>query len=309
MVFAFVLSPAAAQTNVDALELSWSAPAGCGDVASVREAVRERLGELRSSRTEPLAASGGIEATPSGFALSLRTPTGERRLEAASCEELVDSAAVILALLIDPRATPGPESEAEPEDEPEAELQPEAPERASAAYSGPIVSGYVRAELFSDLGLLPSFALGPGFAIGFSIFQTTFELSGAYLPAHDLEFEGTDVGDLSALIARLGVCQMFFDAPSVGPCFFVEYLGLAGRPATSLQNPQNKDATLWSLLPAARLSIPLGGSIGWVVEVGISLPTSIADFKVEDGEGESVIVHDAGKVSGRLRTGLELRFP
>ena len=95
---------------------------------------------------------------------------GERRIEAVSCEELAQSAAVILALLIDPHAAPPEavvvEADPVPEAEPPAESEPEEePATRTAAYAGlGSVRGFVRIEVVADVGLFPSVAVGPGLA-------------------------------------------------------------------------------------------------------------------------------------------------
>jgi hypothetical protein len=294
------------------LELAWDAPDACPDREAVEALVSQRLGERSTPRAAPLTASGRISTGPTGFALTLRTPTGERKLEAASCDELAQSAAVILALLIDPRAAPVPPPSVEPEPEPEPEPDPE-PAEESSPTSAPnsasrMVHGFVRAELVGDVGLLPSVGLGPGVAGGVVVDRTTLELSGTYLPAHDVtQGDDDDVGDLRAFIGRLGACQALLAKPALGPCAFVEYTRLLGGGDDSLEPHHDVDGGLWSLLAAARLSVGIDASFGWILELGVGLPLSIAEFSV--GEGASArTVHRTSRVVGHARTGLELRF-
>jgi hypothetical protein len=298
------------------LELAWDAPDGCPDRDAVEALVSQRLGERSTPRAAPLTASGRISTAPIGFVLTLRTPTGERKLEAASCDELAQSAAVILALLIDPRAAPEPSPSVEPEPEAEPEPEPD-PEPEPAEESSPTsapnsasreVHGFVRAELVGDIGLLPSVGLGPGVAGGVVVYRTTLELSGAFLPAHDVtQGEDDDVGDLRAFIGRLGACQALLAKPALGPCAFVEYTHLLGRGDDSLKPRHDVDGGLWSLLAAARLSVGIDASFGWMLELGVGLPLSVAEFRVDEGASART-VHRTSRVVGHARTGLELRF-
>ncbi|HKP63600.1 MAG TPA: hypothetical protein VJV78_42990 [Polyangiales bacterium] len=267
------------------LELEWSAPAGCPDREYVRGEVSERLGE-RAAQGSPLSASGQIEATAAGFELQLRAQGGERRLEAASCEELAESAAVILALLIDPQAASPPPAASEP---------------------GLRVWGAVRAELVGDLGLLPGPSLGPGLALAIGIENSSLELSGTYLPTQDLESptDGEDVGDLRAFAGRVSFCQLLLPSVGLSPCASLEYARLTGAGSGSLDQAKPVDASIWSLLLAARWSPSLGGPWLFVLELAAGLPFSFAAFTLQPSD---LAAHETGKVLGRLRAGLELRF-
>jgi hypothetical protein len=268
------------------LELEWTAPAGCPDRERVLQAVSERLGE-RADQGEPLSASGEIEVTPAGFALQLRAQGGERLLSAGSCEELAESAAVILALLIDPQVAPPPTAASEP---------------------GPPIWGLVRVELVGDLGLLPGPSLGPGLAVAIGIAGSSLELSGAYLPTQDPSSPSgaEDVGDLRAFTGRVSMCQVLVPALGLGPCASLEYARLTGGGSATLMDSKTVSAGLWSLLLAARLSLPLGGSFALMLELAVGLPFSVAAFTLDPSD--SVVAHETSEVLGRLRSGLEFRF-
>jgi hypothetical protein len=291
------------------LELDWDAPDPCPDRDDVDALVMRHLGE-RSTTRAPVAASGRVTQTSNGYVLTLRTSTGERRLEAVSCDELAQSAAVILALLIDPRAAPPEpvvEEEPEPAAEEPAEAEPEEPASRSAPYAGlESVRGFVRLEAVGDLGFLPSLAVGPGLAAGVIWNRTTIELSGSYFPTQDIEYEGRDVGDVRVFSGRLGVCQAVIARPEFGPCLFAEYARLVGGGETNLDPSSDFKGGLWSLLLAARVWVPFGSVGGAMFELGLGLPVPGGDFKVQDGRER--IVHRTSTMIGRARTGFELRF-
>ncbi len=108
LVLVLVLNARAARAEGPLL--SWDAPSGCPERVALLEAIRARLDANAWQNTAPeLVADVRVRAVPGGFALTLETasrqgPSGKRYIEAASCGELIDAAALIVALAIDPRA-------------------------------------------------------------------------------------------------------------------------------------------------------------------------------------------------------------
>jgi hypothetical protein len=293
------------------LELEWDAPDGCPDREAVEKLVSRQMGERVTTKlSAPLSASGRVALTSGAYTLTLRTPTGDRRLEAETCDELAEGAAVILALLIDPHAAPTQPPEPEPEpNEPDPEAAAGTTREASPPMAANdakrVLRGFLRPELIGDAGLLPRVGLGLGFAGGVTWYRATFELSGTFFPTHDLRSGQTDLGDLRAFTGRIGVCDAWLARPALGPCFFMEYARLIASGGEGL-TPMGKivDGGLWSLLPAARLAMAIGASFGWVLELGIGLPLSVAAFTVENRG----TLHETSRLVGRARTGFELRF-
>jgi len=308
-LLAFVLATVLPRvTLAEPLALDWDAPDGCPQESDVEALVAQRLGEHSTTSTPRLSASGRVTRTPTGFLLTLTTPTGDRRLESTRCDELAHSAAVILALLIDPRALPAPVGEREaPEPEPPPEALSEAP--SSVTYTRPFVTHwFLRAELVGDVGLLPRVSLGPGMAGGVVLHRTSLEIAGTYFPGQDVRAEaGYDVADLRAFSGRLGACQALLGRPTLGPCGFIEYTRMTGRGDSGLDTSRKVDATVWSLLAAARLGGALSASFGWMLEVGVAFPLEGASFRVGAGDAARS-VHRTAAVLGRARAGIELRF-
>ncbi|MGE0790785.1 MAG: hypothetical protein AB7S26_34240 [Sandaracinaceae bacterium] len=100
--------PAAAQER---LAFAWTAPPEC----PTRERVLDEIARLLGGEIpdgDPLIVEGAARADPAGFALTLRTRAqgedgaaldGTRELDGASCDELSDAAALVVALMIDPQ--------------------------------------------------------------------------------------------------------------------------------------------------------------------------------------------------------------
>jgi hypothetical protein len=108
------------------LELSWIAPDACPTLARARAEIRRRVGDIdKPLIQEPIAAQVEIHLTSSGaYQLSLHTKIGstigERMLAGPDCRELAEAAALVLALLINPKAV----ADAEPETKTEAPASP-----------------------------------------------------------------------------------------------------------------------------------------------------------------------------------------
>ncbi len=104
-----------------AVDLGWHAPSGCPDGARARAAIDALL----EGRTPPgdrrVVADVAIEPGGKGWRARVRiddgTTVGERELEAASCEEVGEAAALIVAMAVDPRLA-GESVPDEPADEP-----------------------------------------------------------------------------------------------------------------------------------------------------------------------------------------------
>src|SRR5262245_32318135 len=105
---AVLLSSATAHADDLGLVLDWRAPASCPDASSVARAVQELAGP-RPEGEGRLEARATVTSGQAGrWSLVLDTvqngAKGQRVLEADSCAALVDSAALILALMLNPAA-------------------------------------------------------------------------------------------------------------------------------------------------------------------------------------------------------------
>lgn len=279
------------------IELTWNAPAECPDRDWVLRSIAARLDSAALQPTAAKRASARVARKGDGYTLTLQTDQGERQLNAASCEELAGSAALILAFIADPRR---------------AELPAAAPELPTAAESGtPLpLSGYVRAEWLVDVGMLPQAATGPGIALGLTLADTSFELAAGFLLNNSVNYVVAGGGgqqtlaQLHAFAAQLGVCQRLIEGPELGVCLFGEHMRVTADPDEAVKSRTTPSAPVWTVLTAARLAVPIGTRLAWYVELGLGVPLLGARFRVE-GLG---VIHETGNVVGRLRTGLGFRF-
>jgi hypothetical protein len=159
------------------LRLTWTAPAGCPDLATERAEIRRRVGEVdQAQAAKPISAQVEIRATsPGAFRLSLRTRVGEsigeRELTGSDCHQLADAAALVLALLVNPNASPNASPNPEPPTPPT--LSPPAPpvttSFAPRTGSGCGIDGVLAG------GVLPGLAGG----LGVRIFHQSGHLAAA----------------------------------------------------------------------------------------------------------------------------------
>jgi hypothetical protein len=106
-------APAAAQPAV----LSWQAPSSCASKAAIELKIRQLLGAQPAAPAELVRAQVRIERARGRYQLRLLLEIGshraERRLHAASCEELGETVAWMIALAVNPElSAPHDEGEA-----------------------------------------------------------------------------------------------------------------------------------------------------------------------------------------------------
>ncbi len=160
------------------MTLSWQAPTGCPDQASVLAEIRRRLAGVERSVAGPIGASGEIRRDPAGYVLSLRTvvgdTTGERVLTGPDCQQLGDAAALILAMLINPESVDPPAPSPSPSPPPPPPPPPAPPPRTGFGLG---------ADALLAKGLLPGWAGGLGLHLfyGRGNFLAVLQVAG-FLP-------------------------------------------------------------------------------------------------------------------------------
>lgn|GEM_PF-2505913 len=93
------------------VELAYAAPPECAD----KSVVLDRISALvRHRPANPIIASAAIERDATGYRLELRVEQGSQRIVSRSCDSLVRTLTVILALAIDPHAQDAQEQPRQP---------------------------------------------------------------------------------------------------------------------------------------------------------------------------------------------------
>lgn len=135
VALALATLPAAADEPTPVL-VEYEAPPECPDALAFLGSVQSRTNRVRAASPEEATNATVVRVTLGGDAhgswgslmlLEAGTVTGRRRVEGASCEEVVNALALATALSLDPTALLGPERPANAPP-PEAEAPPPPPE-------------------------------------------------------------------------------------------------------------------------------------------------------------------------------------
>jgi hypothetical protein len=196
------------------LELAWRAPESCPSLAEERAEIHRRVGEVDTPVPKLISAEVEIRAAAAGgYLLSVQTrvgtSTGERVLSGPDCRQLAEAAALLLALLINPKATLDPEpAKVPPPPVPSTPPPPPAPERSGlgcgieAVFARGVLPGLAEgmaARIFYQRGHVMAAALlggflaketnapvFPGAAASFYRLESALSLCAATLPGRRL---------------------------------------------------------------------------------------------------------------------------
>jgi len=298
-----------------AAELRWSGPPECDRQEAVSIQVESIVGRPLASVE---ALSFEVTVTRDGEAWRLELVTddrgakGRRSLSGQSCGEVVDAAAVLIAMAIrgagQASAAPAAETSSAPDEAlPERVPRPSAtgnadrtrsPSRAQAKRSpGPVfgLSGAI------DTAALPG--ASPGIAAHAGVIGSSFrlELEGAAFLPKRLELEQGRSAEFALLSgALLGCVETPFGEARAGGCGGFELGSLSGE-GRGVSEPHLGSA-LWE---AARLELlggyPLGHGLGLTAAAGLALALSRPDFELD-----GAAVYKPARLGFRGSLGVEL---
>ncbi len=230
-------SPAAAQPA--SWSLSWTAPPECPGEPSLRAQVESMVGR----RESPVRMTARVSPDASGrwraaLTTEARGAQGARSIEAATCRELADAVAVILAWMIDPSAQPPPpEAHVTPGADvtPPAAAPVDATPAATPAVAAPapparrtepaLAMMRVRAVYLwrarvavgarGDLGALPAFAAGPSLRVSLARGAQRLFVDASWRPTVRYERSSSPSygGEFDLWTAGLGACHRWFARP------------------------------------------------------------------------------------------------
>ncbi len=303
-----------------AADLDVTAPLGCDLEATLREDAERLTGA-------PIAEVAGTDFEvevddAAGWRLRLVTidrATGTRRLRelrGASCAEVTNAGAVLLALAIqqvspsegeaassaESEPPPPPESLSEVKSEPAPQADRAPAEQRTRAERAP-VSLALGAGVVIDSSALP--ALAPGVGVELSVRYAGFRLgaTGTWLAHQHAAVDAERGGDFQLLAAGLLACrEAAFAAVTPLACAGYELGSLQGE-GTGVTHTK-LGAALWQ---AARLEAGLTarvGSFGLDARGGVAVPFERREFVLEGTD----LVHRPGGLSARLYLGVNSTF-
>lgn len=305
---------AAAEVHAQAVEvpLRWDAPPTCPDVASVLrrvDSLRQPAARGAPSRLLQARATVTHEAA---WRLLLHTETraevGERTLSGASCAEVAEAAALILALAADgsdgsPDAPPPVEQLAPPPPvvtpapPPPAALSPAPPARPRVA----AWRVHVRAEGLLDVGTLPAVAPGASVALGVSRGRWRAELAGLVLVSQRAEVTpgvGGDIGLAGALLR--GCFALVHAGVSLDACAAFEGGWMSGQ-GVGVVDAQRDGGARW----AARVGLAARVRITGSVRLRAALEPGVAFVTPTFVVTHAGVVYDPSPWFAQLFVGLE----
>ena len=308
--------PSDAVTAGDSLDVEWATPNECPSSGELRRRVAARLPVGLAVR-----ARGRVEKRAARYRLSLEVSTassrGERVLEAATCEELVESAAVVIAMSVAPAAerareeevaaaaapaTAAPPSAPAPAASPSPERPSEAPLRRAERAPARVL---VRAELSGDAGLLPSAALGGGLAVGVVLARALSLEANADLFGSQDSTVGASAAGASFGLVTVGAraCYALTHGLEIAPCVGVEVARIAAS-GFGAAKVSDADSVTWGPEALVAGRFPVAGPISVRFGLGAFVPISRQSFVIS----AAGTVHQPGAVALRTWFGPEVRF-
>lgn len=308
------------------VELSWQAPEACPAEEVVLERVQGLLGRPLAAAEEPaVRVTATVTETPAGLELSLRTQTeegtGERRMSGQTCEVLVDAAALVVAMALDPSLGLGPEPE-EPEPEPASEppppcVEPETrpkteestepepePEPEPPSTSDSPLAGTVRFAGVGSLGPLPTVA--PGFEVVAGLLRrhARAELGLDYYFGRQIDQEGGGGAEIQLWTVTARGCW----APAVS----IVELPICGGVQVGPMRGEGRGVAVPASTRLPWVAVEAGGAVVIrglpLVDVWIGAdfvaPLTRPGFSFDDRG----LVHRSAVVGGEAAAGLEVRF-
>lgn len=291
------------------VEVVWSAPSECPSSAELASRTTARVPD-----GTPVRANGRVTKSGTKYRLELAieggSSSGERVLEADSCDALATSAAVVIAMSVAPKQEePPPEPTAAPAAPPSATVTNPPPDRdvaparpAPAPRRGTIT---LRPDVVVDGGLMPSFAVGGGGAIGLDVARALHvEAHGAAFASQDARAANADEGGSFSLFAGgVRACWALTARVEISPCagVVVARLSATGFGAAKVADG---DAVTWGPEAGASVLVPIAGPVALRAGAFALVPMARRSFVIT-ARGE---VHQPAAVAARAFLGPEVRF-
>lgn len=295
------------------LSLRWSAPADCPDQQTLLARVAELVGERGGAQThEPLEVLASVTPRDGGFVAELRTTQrGAERtrvLEAASCNELTEASAVVIALALSPpdetaqpAPLPAPTPAAPRAPVPDEAQPPDTPVRRSNTRLG------TGAGVVTDFGTLAPVAVG--FALGIGGRYGRYLEHGlrvSIFPNRSSTVEGhAEQGvNIGLVAAALSLCfEPFTGQLALAGCGELE-LGMLHVEGFGTPTRYNHDAPWVAPGLGVRVAYPERGPFRVAMTADALFPTEQTKFTITN----LGVAHELPVVAGRLGLLAELIF-
>jgi hypothetical protein len=289
------------------LTFSWQAPSGCPSRDDLRAEIARLLGgAIRVPKGGDIKARA-VVAHGQTWSLAIETELagqpGRRSIEAASCQDLADATALIIALMIDPNAVAAHAAQPRPVPPP-APSDPAPQKERRVAY-------FVGIHAAGSYGTLPSVDAGLGGGVGLAGRRWRVELRGTYGLRRDQRVTAPSpappdsYGRFNFAAAALAGCvNLGREDLAFGPCADAE-VGMLSAKGFNVSEGFSAQ-TLWLALGAgAYAAIPLGPHLSLPLHLDVVAPLLRPEFVFRNVPTR---VFRAPVVGGRASAGVELHF-
>ncbi|MBI2394303.1 MAG: hypothetical protein HYV09_32325 [Deltaproteobacteria bacterium] len=332
------------------VELTWNAPDSCPDRAYVLAEVARLLGDVHAADDARVRADAMIVRAGATLRLTLATRVEqaapwERKLESPNCKALADSAALIIALAVNPsRAGAAPPAVSAPSASVAAAASSaSAPPPASAApaastsASPPVASAVAPAATAVvdsdpgppppareprrslqvtlgvapaiDIGTAPVALFGPQLTAGVARGLMCAELAAMWAPDHTRAVDapaGARATFTSFAVApRAGI--RFGQSLTIALLLGLDVAAIAAR-GDDVTVPESSRVTRVSGAATGAFAWALGGAWFLRADATLLVPTTRPRYFIERVDLEPAEVHRTPWVTARLSVGLELRL-
>lgn len=310
------------------IEIDWAGPADCANADGLHDRVIELLGADTSVRLE---ASATVEPLRTGFRLSLVIDQGAghvvREVEAQTCAELLQAAALIIAVAANPEPVedepppPGTTTDPPPSPRPEEPLpsaeptvEPPPHDRDAPASTPP--RGRPRrswVSLAPELGLgtyvTTPLTIGVGGRIGWRRGSWGIELSATHWLGRVLSIDRSAEIGLSLTHGSLRGCAVPTARRVELPLCGGASMGVFNaRPRQGLEDPRPSAIPWGAITAAAGAVVPL--TRRWAVAVHAeALFPVVRPAVAVDTRGAPLALYRVPPLAGRLVLGVEFRLP
>jgi len=297
------------------IELQWEGPASCPVSEDIQRDVRRFLGDATLPSTLPTIAVRVTvrQKDDGGFEVRIVTTTAgdsrERLLATETCAEARDLAALLLALLIDPRA-PQPTPSVPPPPpttKPPAAFPARTPAPRPPPSSEPAVRWLAGVSASAAFGILPGGTVGGEVRAGFLSSGWSLEgTGGAWLPRHaespDVPgamgtFTLFDAGLLGCFRGALG------ESAAIQACAGPILLVMRGE-GSGVRTPSHDNAFFVSASAEGAFLIAISRRLSLRPGLGLLVPLRRPTFAIHDVG----TIHRPSAVAARAFLGLEARF-
>jgi len=306
-------APSATPSDALPIDLQWEGPASCPVSEDIQRDVRRFLGDAPLPATLPTIAVR-VTVRPKddgGFDVRIVTTTAgdtrERLLGTQTCDEARNLAALLLALLIDPRAQQPAPNPPPPTAKPPAAPPPRAPAPRPQPEREPAVRWLVGVSASAALGILPGGTVGGELRTGFLSSGWSLEgTGGAWLPRQTESpdvpgamgrFTLFDAGLLGCFRGALG------ESVSLQACAGPILLVMHGE-GSGVRDPGQDDALFVSVSAEGAVLIAISRRLSLRPGLGALVPLRRPTFAIHDVG----TIHRPSAVIARAFLGLEAQF-